>query len=119
MIAAELDQLRTRYLERLSLELAELAALAAQLEGNAGERPQIEELLHRLHTLAGSSGVFGLTELSQHARRLELSAMERLEQRNRGGAADFWRFAVGVAALSAMPELLNPRPATPKRKNPA
>lgn len=96
-----------------------MAALAAQLEGNVGERPQIEELLHRLHALAGSNGVFGLTELSQHARRLELSAMERLEQLNQGSAADFWCFAVGVAALSAMPELVNPKPATPKRKNPA
>jgi HPt (histidine-containing phosphotransfer) domain-containing protein len=101
-IAAELAQLRTRYLERLPLELSELAGLAAGLAGCASERPQIEELQHRLHKLAGSGGVFGLLDLSHQARRLEQTARELLTQLEQDGAAARWReFSAGVAALSA------------------
>ena len=101
-IAAELTQLRTRYLARVPLELAALSTLAARLGGRANERPQIEELHQRLHKLAGSGGTFGLADLSLQARRLEYSAKEILSHlvTDIDEAGDAWReFTVGVAAL--------------------
>lgn len=105
-IAAQLNQLRMRYLERLPLELSELSALAARLDGNLSDRPLVADLHHRLHKLAGSGGTFGLADLSRHARQLEQSAKEILSQLDHDGQAIAWReFATGIAAMPATLQL--------------
>ena len=69
-ISERLARLRMDYLSRLPGELATVAQLAGRLSG-ATDQTVLKELHFRLHSVVGSSGTFGLSALSQEARRLE------------------------------------------------
>ena len=70
-VAEQIALLRKDYLARLPAELAALEKLAVGLNSGELDRPNLDELHHRLHKLAGSGGTFGFTALSVHARTLE------------------------------------------------
>lgn len=70
-LTTRLEELRSRYLERLPDEFAELSALQGRLSGQEQDRDVLDELQQRLHKLAGSGGSFGCASLSIAARSLE------------------------------------------------
>lgn len=78
-LAAEMELLRVRYLERLNGDLAEVAQLAAGLSGGERDRQALGKLHHRLHKLAGSAGTFGFEVIGGRVRQLEAIAQEWLE----------------------------------------
>jgi len=70
-LTTRLEELRSRYLERLPDEFAELSALQGRLSGQEQDRDVLDELQQRLHKLAGSGGSFGCASLGIAARSLE------------------------------------------------
>lgn len=101
-IASALSALRTRYMDRLPMELAELHRLAQDLDGKFDDRTQLQTLHHRLHKLSGSGGTFGFTELSNRARQLELTAKDLLAKVGQEDIATPLKgFAEEVSALSS------------------
>jgi diguanylate cyclase (GGDEF)-like protein len=62
------------FVERLPFVLSTLLERATALDGAAHEAA-IEDIVHRLHKLAGSGGMVGHTELGQAARELERHCM--------------------------------------------
>lgn len=71
-LAAQLERLRQEYATRLPAQIAELLELSERLCGTEPADPDLDELHHGLHKLAGSGGTFGFSALSSAARALEL-----------------------------------------------
>ncbi len=75
----QLALLHQQYLQRLQLELPQLQQQCQSLVDNAQWRPIVSQLLASFHTLAGSAGTFGLTELGASAKKLELQCQDWLK----------------------------------------
>jgi len=102
-LAAELGQLRKRYLEHLRVELGEIATSAASITVGQIDRQAIEAVRHRLHKLAGSAGTFGLATIGERARMLEEMAGAWLDGPVDGpDRASLSAFIEGVNALAAL-----------------
>ncbi|MEE2024632.1 MULTISPECIES: diguanylate cyclase domain-containing protein [Alkalimonas] len=73
-IQAQLAALRNSYLLRLQQDWPEITAQAGQLldESNTGWQSIAKTLKQRFHTLAGSAGTFGMPQLGQQAKALEM-----------------------------------------------
>lgn len=69
----KLEALRRRFADRLP-------GMVLELEEACRAPEKLEEAIRRAHTLAGTAGTFGLTELGRLARALEILLRE-------GGAA--------------------------------
>lgn len=78
-VHAEIARVRASYLAGLPAEVHELQHLATGLTDRTPARAVFEEVHHRLHKLAGSGGTFGRAELSAHARRLESTLKDWLD----------------------------------------
>lgn len=74
-IAALLQQHRAAYLQALPARLAQLDTLAGHLDAS-DEPATLPELERLAHSLAGSAGTFGFSELGEAARTLELAIGE-------------------------------------------
>lgn len=70
----QLASLQQQYLDRLQQELPQLQLQLDQLDTTADWRPLVAKLMASFHTLAGSAGTFGLHDLGQSAKTLELQA---------------------------------------------
>lgn len=70
-ITEDLKRLRDAYLRRVPEDLDGIAALVSELASNGGDRTVLAEIHRRLHSIAGSAGSFGLSDLSDAARRQE------------------------------------------------
>ncbi|WP_306523989.1 diguanylate cyclase [Rheinheimera sp.] len=70
----QLALLHQQYLDRLQQELPLLQQQLDQLDNTPDWRPLVAKLLASFHTLAGSAGTFGLHELGQSAKALEVQA---------------------------------------------
>src|SRR5690554_256123 len=68
----KLQLLRENYQSKLPSEMLILQTLAESLGHEEQDRNTLDELRHRLHKLAGSGSTFGLVELSEQAKKLEL-----------------------------------------------
>ena len=90
-LEAEMERLRIRYVERLELNLTEIAQLAAEVSGSERDRRVLAELHHRLHKLAGTAGTFGFDAIGGRARQLEAMAQEWLESSLEGLDQAVWR----------------------------
>jgi len=78
---SQLAALEARFRERLRSELADMKALADQLQHTANPgAPVLQDLRDRLHKLAGSAGTFGYTDLGSRCRELEQQAQYELER---------------------------------------
>lgn len=78
----QLAELNQQYLRRLQQELPELQWLLLQLvqADSSSWREQATHLLMRFHTLAGSAGSFGLTDVGAVAKSIELQFKSYLQQ---------------------------------------
>ncbi len=106
-ISERLARLRMDYLNRLPGELTTVAQLAGQLQPGATNQAALKELHFRLHSLVGSSGTFGLSVLSQEARRLEHLAKGWLAEASLSDD-DIARITAATAALPQLTELTAP-----------
>lgn len=106
-LAAQLAQLRGKFLQRLE---GTLATFAAQLSGAGADVPaaMLQDMHAQLHRLAGSGGTFGFTELSRQARTLEVQAKLWLDAGGSGvepQAWDAWKAGVlGLRQAALAPE---------------
>ena len=103
LLAAEMIKLRNSYLERLPLELNEMAELANTLNGKEIDRLILNDLHHRLHKLAGSGGTFGFHTLGEQAKQLELVVKMWLDGVVSADKNAFEQFIEKVSSLSAKP----------------
>ena len=103
LLAAEMIKLRNSYLERLPIELNEMAELANTLNGKEIDRLILNDLHHRLHKLAGSGGTFGLHTLGEQAKQLELVVKMWLDGVVSADKNAFEQFIEKVSSLSAKP----------------
>ncbi|MEE2002633.1 diguanylate cyclase [Alkalimonas sp. MEB108] len=73
-IQQQLEALQHRYLKRLQQDWPEITAMASQLLDTNAQNWQdiVKGLKFRFHTLAGSAGTFGMPELGQQAKALEM-----------------------------------------------
>lgn len=101
-VRAEIEKVRAQYLSGLPAEVEGLAALCGRLAGEASDRAALEELRHRLHRIAGSGGTFGLSALSEHARRLEKDIDRWLAGASLPAAAERQDLCSGIAALKPL-----------------
>ncbi len=86
----QLAQLEQQFGERLQGDLADLGALAAELQHNRapGNRRQLMlGIRERLHRLAGAAGTFGFAKLGERARQLEQRADRWLDSAKPGSRA--------------------------------
>ena len=101
-LAAEIEQLRKRYLEHLRVELDEMARSAALISGLEADRQALVDIRHRLHQLAGSAGTFGVAAIGERARVLEETASNWLDAPLDGlDEASLSAFIAGVKELAA------------------
>ncbi len=99
----QLQDLASKFAERLQQELPELASKAqqlAQLQTLPEQQAQLVVVRDQLHRLAGSAGSFGFAQLGQQARILEQQAEHWLTQ----PLLEAWalqQFAAGVEQFAA------------------
>ena len=67
-----MEQLRAEYRVAVSADLQKLRQQAGALQGTEADRAALASIVETLHRIAGGAGVFGLTQLSEQARGLEL-----------------------------------------------
>ncbi len=78
-LAAQMDNLRRGYLDGLPDKLEKITAIAQNLSGTEADHYILAELHQDLHHLASSGGTFGLHQLSEQVRLLELAVYRRLQ----------------------------------------
>ncbi len=66
-LTPQLARVRSKYLERLPLRVADITAQWNLLRHGGWERSGADRLHHLLHGLSGSSGCFGLSAISESA----------------------------------------------------
>jgi diguanylate cyclase (GGDEF)-like protein len=79
----QLARLHQQYMERLQADiplLAEQVVALARLPALADWRSELLPLKHKFHTLAGSAGTFGLPQLGELAKNLELQLKDWMTQ---------------------------------------
>jgi len=69
-IKAQLEQLRLQFIAHLKQGLDELEGMVMD-SSTCPDHEKLEDLHHRLHRITGSSGTFGLPDMSTQARHLE------------------------------------------------
>lgn len=97
-VQEKLATLNRRYRDGLPMRLAQIEEAARQCLENQVE--DIETLHRLLHSLAGSAGVYGMPELGQEARRIEL-VLKRLTQGGGGQAAIASALQEEIASFAA------------------
>lgn len=75
----EIARLKTAFVERLTIDLAQMSGLAGALTGAESDRDLLADIQHRLHKIAGSGGTFGYAELGKRARALEQTVRRWLD----------------------------------------
>lgn len=86
----QLEQLEQQFGERLQADLADLCALASDLQqtrATASRRQVMLNIRERLHRLAGAAGTFGFAKLGEGARQLEQRADRWLDSTKPGTRA--------------------------------
>ncbi len=86
----QLEQLEQQFGERLQADLADLCALASDLQqtrATASRRQVMLNIRERLHRLAGAAGTFGFAKLGECARQLEQRADRWLDSAKPGSRA--------------------------------
>ncbi|MBA1239640.1 diguanylate cyclase [Pseudomonas kunmingensis] len=86
----QLEQLEQQFGERLQADLADLCALASDLQqtrATASRRQVMLNIRERLHRLAGAAGTFGFAKLGDCARQLEQRADRWLDSTKPGSRA--------------------------------
>lgn len=86
----QLEQLEQQFGERLQADLADLCALASDLQqtrATASRRLVMLSIRERLHRLAGAAGTFGFAKLGERARQLEQRADRWLDSAKPGSRA--------------------------------
>jgi HPt (histidine-containing phosphotransfer) domain-containing protein len=73
-----MQQLRAQYRQTVTGDIRGLQQQAADLCGDEQDRATLERMVEVLHRIAGGAGVFGLPQLSEQARMLELDMLERM-----------------------------------------
>lgn len=95
----KLKALQDSYGRELPQRIDALQVVCQQLQ-HALEQPRMLQELHRLvHSLAGSAGTFGYTELSDQARRIELDLTAWLQLRHVPAAGQLAALAERIADL--------------------
>lgn len=88
----QLALLNQQYLQRLQVELPQLQLQCESLIDNVQWRPLVSQLLASFHTLAGSAGTFGLSELGASAKKLEQQCQAWLQSQQAPPEADIQQF---------------------------
>ena len=97
-IKAQLEQLRLQFIDHLKQGLDELESMVKDLPARP-EQERLEDLHHRLHRITGSSGTFGLPELSIQARHLETQVKQWLNEPDLCSLADWQQWSERVMDL--------------------
>lgn len=75
-IQQQLVQLRAEFASSLSQRVNQMMAELKSLTADADSGVKLQEIFRQVHSLSGSSGTFGFSQLSEHCRQLELILKE-------------------------------------------
>jgi HPt (histidine-containing phosphotransfer) domain-containing protein len=102
---AKMQQLRAEYRLVVAADLRQLQQLAVELRGGEQDRAALERMAALLHKIAGGAGVFGLMQLSEQCRGLELDLNDWLvAPLAQDYAAALPEFRAGLARLALNPD---------------
>jgi HPt (histidine-containing phosphotransfer) domain-containing protein len=77
-IADPLEDLRVRFLRRVSRDIAALSEHRAALKGGAVPPQTLDNIKQVAHSLSGAGGIYGFQDISDAAAALEDAALARL-----------------------------------------
>lgn len=102
----QLETLRLAYVERLQQDLPVLLQQAQALPDTPSElwQQHVSQLMAGLHTLAGSAGTFGLTQLGDSAKQLEQQLKHWLHDDIQPDVTTYRDFIAAIALLSRLRE---------------
>jgi CheY-like chemotaxis protein len=77
-VADPLEELRARFLLRVSRDIAALSEHRARLEGGPASSQMLERIKQIAHSLSGAGGIYGYQDISDAAAAVEDAALARL-----------------------------------------
>lgn len=99
----KMQQLQAEYRQTVAADIRKLREQAATLDGAEQDRPTLEQMSAVLHRIAGGAGVFGLQQLSEQCRGLELDLNDWLERPlAKEYRAALTEFCLGLQALAVV-----------------